>query len=141
MAAVHITTMKKTIPKVLKDHVWARCIGDMVGTAKCLCCGINEIKMNSFHCGHIVAEANGGSLDIDNLRPICASCNLSMGTEHMTEFRKRCGFSKYTEPTSDLSDISTTLIAAITTPIPRFPARIPTKNKISFDDSEEGKKN
>jgi len=43
----------------------------------------------TFHCGHIVSHANGGSMHIDNLRPICASCNLSMGTQNMNEFRQQ----------------------------------------------------
>lgn len=83
---------KKSVPKVVKDHAWNRWIGDEVAKTKCLCCGLNEIKMNSFHCGHIIAEVNGGKTSVENLRPICASCNLSMGTENMEEFKSRCGF-------------------------------------------------
>ena len=48
--------------------------------------------MNSFHCGHIQAEAHGGKLSVDNLKPICAGCNLSMGSENMIDFKVRCGF-------------------------------------------------
>ena len=40
----------------------------------------------SFHCGHIISEANGGEIKLDNLRPICHSCNSSMGTVNMDEF-------------------------------------------------------
>jgi hypothetical protein len=50
--------------------------------------------MNSFQCGHVIAEANGGVIHVDNLRPICSICNQSMGTENMDDFRKRCGFIK-----------------------------------------------
>jgi len=85
---------KKSIPKVVKDLSWAKWVGDDVAKTKCLCCGINEIKMNSFHCGHVVAEANGGSTSVENLRPICAACNTSMATENMDVFRARCGFIK-----------------------------------------------
>jgi hypothetical protein len=83
---------RKTIPKVVKDQSWAKWIGDDVAKAKCMCCGIHEIKMNSFHCGHVVALVNGGKSSVDNLRPICAACNLSMGTENLDDFKKRCGF-------------------------------------------------
>jgi hypothetical protein len=34
----------------------------------------------------LVAEANGGKIQIDNLRPICAVCNNSMGTINMKDF-------------------------------------------------------
>jgi hypothetical protein len=86
-------TKKKAVPKVVRDLAWAKWIGDDVAKTKCMCCGINEIKMNSFHCGHIMAEVNGGKTTVDNLRPICAACNLSMGAENMDDFKVRCGFS------------------------------------------------
>jgi hypothetical protein len=83
---------KKSIPKVVKDLSWNKWIGEDVARAKCMCCSVNEIKMSSFHCGHVIAEANGGKLSIENLKPICSACNLSMRTENMDEFRNRCGF-------------------------------------------------
>ena len=88
------TLKKKTIPKVLKDHTWAKWVGDDVAKTKCMCCELNEIKMNSFHCGHVIAEVNGGITSIENLRPICSACNLSMKTENMDDFKKRCDFTK-----------------------------------------------
>jgi len=89
---------KKSIPKVVKDLSWNKWIGEDVARAKCMCCGVNEIKMSSFHCGHIIAEANGGKLSIDNLKPICSACNLSMGTENMDDFKGRCGFIAAAKP-------------------------------------------
>jgi len=85
---------KKSIPKVLKDHTWTKWIGDDIAKTKCMCCELNEIKMNSFHCGHVIAEADGGSTSVENLRPICSACNLSMKTENMEDFKKRCGYGK-----------------------------------------------
>ena len=82
---------KKTIPKILKDLTWSRWVGDDIAKAKCLCCGVNEIKMNSFHCGHVISEADGGPTTVDNLRPVCATCNLSMRTQNMTMFKSKHG--------------------------------------------------
>ena len=82
---------KKSIPKILKDLTWQRWIGDDIAKAKCLCCGVNEIKMNSFHCGHVISEALGGSTTVDNLRPVCATCNLSMRTQNMEKFKGQHG--------------------------------------------------
>jgi len=31
-----------------------------------------------FHVGHDKPESKGGKLNVDNLKPICARCNLSM---------------------------------------------------------------
>lgn len=39
-----------------------------------------------YHAGHIVSEANGGEVTVENIRPICAACNLSMGQRNMDEF-------------------------------------------------------
>jgi hypothetical protein len=83
---------KKAIPKVVKDLSWNKWVGEDVAKCKCLCCGVNEIKMSSFHCGHIIAEAHGGLTSVENLKPICAACNLSMGSENFDAFKKRCGF-------------------------------------------------
>jgi len=80
---------RKTIPKILKDLTWQKWIGDHIAKAKCLCCGINEIKMNSFHCGHVISEADGGPTTVENLRPICATCNLSMRTQNMVKFKQQ----------------------------------------------------
>lgn len=78
---------KKTIPKILKDLTWQRWVGDHIAKTKCLCCGVNDIKMNSFHCGHVISEADGGPTTVENLRPICATCNLSMRTQNMEVFK------------------------------------------------------
>ena len=47
--------------------------------------------MNSFHCGHVVAEADGGPTTVENLRPVCATCNLSMRTQNMEKFKGQHG--------------------------------------------------
>ena len=83
---------KKSVPKVVKDLSWNKWVGEDIARTKCMCCGLNEIRMNSFHCGHVLAVANGGKTSIENLRPICSACNLSMGTENMEDFKKRCEF-------------------------------------------------
>ena len=83
---------KKSIPATLKRKVWNKWIGEEIGKTKCLCCLLTEITQMSFHCGHIVAEARGGELKMDNLKPICSSCNSSMGTTNMDVFMKTYGF-------------------------------------------------
>jgi hypothetical protein len=79
---------KQTIPKALKIAVWHHYIGEDIGKTKCLCCNITEITQMKFHCGHIIAEANGGTISIENLVPICETCNKSMRIRGMNEFKK-----------------------------------------------------
>ena len=90
--AESVKVKKKSVPKVVKDLSWNKWVGEDIARTKCMCCGVNEIRMNSFHCGHILAVANGGKTSVDNLRPICSACNLSMGTENMDDFKKKCEF-------------------------------------------------
>jgi len=82
---------KKAIPKAIKTLVWNTQFGSTVAEAKCYCCKSTVIHVTNFHCGHVIAEANGGTLDISNLRPICAPCNSSMGKRNMNEFMKTFG--------------------------------------------------
>ena len=79
---------KKQIPKKLRIEVWNKYIGESIGKAKCKCCEISDITQLTFHCGHIIAEAKGGDVNIDNLLPICGMCNGSMGTTNLYDFQK-----------------------------------------------------
>ena len=82
---------KRSVPLALKRKVWAKHIGEDIGKAKCTCCKLSDISQMSFHCGHIVAHENGGKNTLLNLKPICQSCNSSMGTKDMDQFINECG--------------------------------------------------
>jgi 5-methylcytosine-specific restriction endonuclease McrA len=79
---------KKAIPKTLKKMVWDKYIGENKGKAKCYCCKHQDIRQIDFEAGHVKAESKGGSTTVDNLRPICHQCNISMGTMDMNQFMK-----------------------------------------------------
>jgi hypothetical protein len=85
-------TPKKSIPATLKRKVWNKYIGEDIGKSTCLCCKLSTITQLSFNCGHIIAESKGGELKMDNLKPICQSCNSSMGTMNMDEYMLKLGF-------------------------------------------------
>ena len=40
------------------------------------------INVFDYHVGHDTQNDEGGTLDIDNLKPICARCNLSMSNNY-----------------------------------------------------------
>jgi len=84
-------TKKKPIPLALKRNVWNKHIGEDVGKTLCLCCKLTDITQMNFSCGHIISEFNGGNIKLDNLKPICVSCNSSIGTKNMDEFIADCG--------------------------------------------------
>jgi 5-methylcytosine-specific restriction endonuclease McrA len=83
--------IKKSLPTSVKDCIWNYYIGQHINIHKCFCCKKNMIKIDDFHAGHVIAEAQGGGDDIGNLRPICSSCNSSMGKRDMTDYVKQYG--------------------------------------------------
>jgi hypothetical protein len=85
---------KEPIPAAIKTLVWNKYVGEKVAEAKCMCCRVSSISMRHFHCGHILSEKYGGGTTIDNLRPICANCNLSMNTMNMADFISKFGLHK-----------------------------------------------
>lgn len=100
---------RKKIPISLKLLVWDYWIGDEIGKTKCLCCGMIDILQGSFDCGHIIAEVNGGKSNIHNLKPICGTCNSSMGTKNMDEFMKEW-YLEIAEPKNKVDDVKVELI-------------------------------
>jgi len=77
---------RKSIPKSVKDKVWDTCIGKENGVGPCYCCG-TDIDSKKFDCGHIVASTDGGLDIVENLKPVCSTCNKSMGTQNLEEFK------------------------------------------------------
>lgn len=80
---------KQKMSKSLRELCWNTYIGETVGKAKCLCCGINDITPFNFNCRHVITYANGGKTSIENLRPICSGCNNSIGSENMDVFKQK----------------------------------------------------
>lgn len=65
------------------------------------------------HKGHVLSRYDGGTMDADNIRIICQTCNLQMRTEHMFSWMKRNGrkppthdeaFEAYAAADADLID-------------------------------------
>lgn len=80
---------KEHIPKRIRELVWTTYNGE-VFTNKCYVywCD-NKINVFNFQTGHDIPESKGGTLELDNLKPICSSCNLSMGNKYsITEWSK-----------------------------------------------------
>jgi hypothetical protein len=78
---------KKKIPKTIKNLVWDTYIGEDLGSGPCYVCS-KKINAKDFECGHIIAESKGGDITVDNLRPVCRTCNGSVGSMNMDEFKK-----------------------------------------------------
>ena len=79
---------RKSIPKALKDTVWSKYIGADKAEGKCYVCK-RTIHITEFDLGHNKAVSKGGRNNITNLRPICRTCNTSMGTTSIEVFKAR----------------------------------------------------
>jgi 5-methylcytosine-specific restriction endonuclease McrA len=71
--------------------IWNHYIGEDIIKHKCLCCKKVTISNTNFDVGHVLSEKNGGTHEINNLRPICFACNHSMGSENMIDFVVKFG--------------------------------------------------
>ena len=77
-----IHTHKESIPKRIRELVWTTNNGETF-THKCYVSWCDKnINVFNFQVGHDIPESKGGTLDIDNLKPICGNCNLSMSNKY-----------------------------------------------------------
>lgn len=99
---------KQKISKVLKMQVWDKYVGKSVASILCPNCNIIEIRMDAFEAGHVQPESKGGLATVENLRPICNTCNKSIGPKVMdiTKFKYSVN-----EPPKGPSDLKTILSA------------------------------
>jgi hypothetical protein len=79
---------KEPICKTVRNVLWFIHYGD-VRTAKCKCCLVEDISINCYHVGHVIAEANGGKTSMENLLPMCMLCNTSIGKQNVNDFIKK----------------------------------------------------
>jgi 5-methylcytosine-specific restriction endonuclease McrA len=83
---------KATIPKALREQVWIHYVGTKFQTKCLISWCANKISVFDFEVGHNIPESKGGTLEIGNLRPICARCNRSMSDNYtITEWDKLGG--------------------------------------------------
>lgn len=73
---------KVKIPGALRQQVWLFYIGEKFNNKCQVVWCKNIITPFTFEVGHNIPESRGGSTDISNLRPICSSCNKSMGNNY-----------------------------------------------------------
>ena len=81
--------IKKKIPAALRAAVWNTHVGEEFGRVPCPVCKTNNITQLNFNCGHVIAEANGGTASVENLLPICGTCNSSMGSMNLHKFTRK----------------------------------------------------
>ena len=94
-------------PQPVKETLWRSYFeSSMVG--ECYVCK-KSISFTNFEVGHNKSFTTGGTWDINNLRPICRSCNRSMGKMTIEDFKKKY-FPKTPSPNGKISEESKTFL-------------------------------
>jgi 5-methylcytosine-specific restriction endonuclease McrA len=73
---------RRNVPQKIRQMTWRTYIGDSMD-GHCWCCS-EDITFEKWQAGHVIPASKGGPDTVANLRPICNSCKLSMGTKNMT---------------------------------------------------------
>ena len=70
---------KQNIPKAIREQCWLLTMGKTFENKCFINWCDNTINVFDFNVGHDIPESKGGTLNLNNLKPICARCNASMG--------------------------------------------------------------
>ena len=82
---------RQTRKKLTKDQrveVWNKYIGARKAEGPCYVCK-RTIHITDFDVGHNIAKSKGGTDNLANFRPICRTCNRSMGTMTIEVYKKK----------------------------------------------------
>lgn len=124
-----LSKRRSAIPQAVRELVWRKYINNSLD-GECYCCD-KSISFTSFHAGHVIPDTEGGPATLENLRPVCSSCNLSMGTMWMDAYVRKYGLKgaaaiewpTYTSNHNPFSPMPTPTIPTTTSavPSPLFP--------------------
>jgi len=88
------TTIRKNVPKAVKDLLWNIEIGRSSGTGKCFVCP-RIINSTTFKCGYIITPLNGGTVNIQNLKCICYYCHKRQKDQNLRDYMNNFYDGKY----------------------------------------------
>jgi len=86
-----LKNISSSVSNSLKKKLWNNWKISICNTDElvpCPCCESELICGYDFHAGHKISFKNGGSTSLDNLIPLCSSCNLSMGTMNYEDYKE-----------------------------------------------------
>jgi hypothetical protein len=78
---------RKTLSVSKINSVWRKMYNEM--DAVCLLCEQSKMSINdrtTWEVAHVKPFVDGGEDELDNLRPLCRSCNRKMGRHHFRDY-------------------------------------------------------
>ncbi len=80
------STYRPKITIKLKQQVWKEYNGNDLN-GKCFCCE-DDLHYDEAEYGHNISVAKGGESILENLRPICRTCNKDMNIMRLDDYKK-----------------------------------------------------
>jgi len=83
--SIKVSTGKRPqIPANIRYATWRKYCGN---TLDSLCWSCHTmVTFENWHAGHVLAWSKGGPDSVDNLRPLCSTCNHHMSDKHMRDY-------------------------------------------------------
>lgn len=78
---------RERIPQAVRRRVWAKHNAPDSIAGACYTCEA-ELRFGDMECAHIVPHALGGKAELDNLMPVCRTCNRDMGIQNLETYRQ-----------------------------------------------------
>ena len=75
-------TKRKQIPKAIREQVWIQNFGNVFDHKCYIPWCENKINVFTYQVGHNIPVSKGGNNKLNNLKPICMNCNLSMSNKY-----------------------------------------------------------
>ena len=79
------STKRLTVPKSVKRALWIKYFGKTFQHKCYIHWCDTTIDIFNFHVAHNIPHSKNGPDTLDNYRPVCASCNLSMSNNYTCE--------------------------------------------------------
>jgi len=71
-----------SIPTAIRQQVWIQYNGEVFSKKCNIVWCQNKTSVFNFHVGHNIPRSKGGTIELENLLPICSNCNLSMSDKY-----------------------------------------------------------
>jgi 5-methylcytosine-specific restriction endonuclease McrA len=81
------TVSRRKIPFMIRQQTWKKVNDVTHANGHCFVCEA-DISFHDMECGHIVAHALGGGDTLENLMPVCKTCNRDMAIMNMYDYKR-----------------------------------------------------
>ena len=89
------------IPLSIKNYIWSILYGETSLYGNCLSCN-HTILRDTFQCGLYVSINKGGTIDANNLVPLCNNCYSILNNRGVSEIAPHINIASYIQSKNQL---------------------------------------